>query len=213
MLGGTRGHRVLIPLVVFLAGACAKATLAPEARSSSPRGVVSPSTSPGASPLEDPGSFEWYDPLSVMGVEVDDPTGLVTFTPVPPPDSVGSIVKIEVNDPEKFPVDLRGVVWVVESDSSVFDVSESSTTMTQEGLEALASCQPTETGCDTTGWSMANIGLATPVLVIDGSRTAPLAQGTSVTWVEGGIQFRVMGPTASLLASDAEEIARAIDGV
>ncbi len=80
--------------------------------------------------------------------------------------------------------------------------------MTQDQLEQLATCQPEETGCSTEGWSLQPIRDGIKALVI----YAPESRGvaTSVTWLEGGLQYRVMAPRHTTTEERVIEIAKQV---
>jgi hypothetical protein len=157
---------------------------------------------------ETPEAPNWTDPVT-GGVTVDSSSDAdVSFHPADPPTPIGEVQRIETSDPTAVPLDFRGIVWVLTDGSTVFNLAERSPTMSQDELEDFATCQPEETGCSAAGWSLVDIGTGSPALLIDGASTRLPASATSIMWLEGDVQFEILGPVQGLSAESA--VAKAI---
>lgn len=140
-------------------------------------------------------AFPWIDPL-VNGETIQDiQSAELSFVPVSPTDVMGTLVAIKAEDPTKVPEDLRLIAWVIRaSDGTLFDVVEKPPSQTQADLQSAVKCGEGEAGCDTTGWSLADIGTGAPGLLIDGSSTVLASSATSFDWISNGIEFAVFYP-------------------
>jgi hypothetical protein len=148
-------------------------------------------------------TINWKNPLGKIEKSLDEARSQVAFDPQPP--NLGTPEAISVDDPEGF-----GTIAFVYADPEIgeYCVHELLPTMTQDQLEQLATCQPAETNCSTEGWSLEPIRKGVTALVIYGPETRGVA--TSVTWLEGGLQYTLMGPRSTMTQERAIEIANQV---
>jgi hypothetical protein len=188
-----------IPLLVFsvltLAG-CAKLYSARSDR-------AAPTSTPSIRP--DIPSIDWMNPLGKTSASVGAVSGELNFTPQAPA-NLGNPVTISVSDPQAIDPADRAIAWVYNSPSyGQFFVEERLPTMNQQQLEDLATCHAGETGCNTTGWSLVSIrgGITALLIYAPPGRAA----ATSLVWLEGNLEYLVMGPRNTLSGQQELDIA------
>jgi hypothetical protein len=147
--------------------------------------------------------------MGPQGVPLQSSTDAeVTFQPKDPPPSAGSVLAIYETDP-KVAKDARELVWVIQGRSTIFNLVERKAGLTQEQLEDAVECHVEEAGCDTTGWSLIDIGLTGSALLIDGPNTStPIS--TSVSWLDDGVEFLLFGPAGKFSKDEAIAAAKAM---
>ena len=146
-----------------------------------------------------------------LGTKVASSDVAARHLPFPPrqPEGLGKPVRIEITDPRTTPRADREVAYVFHDVTyGTFFVRESATTMTQDQLQQLASCQPGETGCNTEGWSLVTIRGGITGLLIYAPPERSVA--TSVTWLEDSVEFVVMGPRDRLMGDQAIHVANRV---
>jgi hypothetical protein len=159
---------------------------------------------------ETPEPPNWTDPVAGgLTIESSSEANL-GFKPVDPPALIGEVQLIQTTDPDKVPSELGGVVWVLNDGTTVFDLTEKAPTMSQTDLEALAKCQAAESACSTMGWSLVDIGTGSLALLIDAESTELPASATSIMWLDGDVQFEILGRVGGLTADSAVAKATAI---
>ncbi len=130
----------------------------------------------------------------------------MAFDPTFP--NLGTPQAISTNDPQSVHVQRkdRSIAFVyADPEIGEYYVLEDLPTMTQDQLEQLVDCQPGEVGCSTEGWSLQPIRTGITALVIYAPQSLSVA--TSVTWLEGEVQYTLMGPRPTMAEETAIEIA------
>src|SRR5919108_2094836 len=113
----------------------------------------------GGPPVDAPAAgvaeVDWTDPFGPVGVELESSNdAAVSFQHKDPPASLGQVLAIYESNPQKVEKGARELVWVIQSESTTFNLEEKRTDLTQEQFEDAAVCHAEEVGCDTTGWSL-----------------------------------------------------------
>jgi hypothetical protein len=153
--------------------------------------------------------IDWMVPL-VRGVPAASEAQAeqnISFAPVIPPASVGVPVAIAYTNIDTA---HQGISWSYkDAGDNPFALTESLPVLTQDQLQALATCHANEAGCDSSPYQLVTLDDGTVALLIDGTKASPgaEAQATSVWWLSDGFQFEVLGPTESFPASRALTIA------
>jgi hypothetical protein len=150
--------------------------------------------------------IDWKNPLGTIVPTAQDADAVLPFDAIVP--KVGlSPVAISVDHAD--PIADSSVAFVYDdSKIGTFFIQESEPTLTQKELEELAACQPAETNCDTTGWSLEAIRNGKTALLIYAPTDRSIA--TSIVWLEDGLMFTVMGPRVSLTDTGAKDIAERV---
>lgn len=146
-----------------------------------------------------------------LGTEAASSAAAARHLPLQPrqPVGLGKPVRIVITDPRTTPRRDRAVAYVFHDPGyGRFFVRESASTVTQDQLEQLASCQPGETGCSTEGWALVTIRGGITGLLIYAPPERSVA--TSITWLEDGVEYVVMGPRDSLTGDQAIHIANSV---
>jgi hypothetical protein len=162
-----------------------------------PTGVrTAPEESSVAEPPDIP-SIEWTDPHGTLAASLEEAKAELPFEPQVP--KLGKADAISV-------IPGSDIAWVyTDPKIGQYYVDENIPTETQAQLEQAATCQPGETNCSTEGWSLQTIRKGTTALVIYAPEERSVA--TSVTWIEGGLEFTVMGPRSTMTEASALDVA------
>jgi len=153
-----------------------------------------------------PNVWESDPELGRVPMTLAEATSSLPFAPIVPPEEVGASPTLTASDPDRFPKKDRGLAWLYKDAAGPFAVIEG---VAGEGAEQLlekaATCQPGETGCSTVGWSLGTLPGGHTALVINGSAA------TSVAWVQGPVEFLVIGPAESFSPAQAMSIANEME--
>jgi hypothetical protein len=147
---------------------------------------------------------DWDEPL-VNGSQVSTEEEAALILPFDPavPTALGQPTKLLVTDPASAELSERVMAIIYDHPTyGRFWIVEALSEMTQGELEALAECSPVS---DCEGiWSLVTLGDGTTALQIEG----PIAN--SVVWLEGQVEFDVLGPSATFSAAYAIEVANTV---
>ncbi len=172
----------------------------------SPVAVVPPSALASIRDAMAPKPWE-YDPADGgLPMTLAEATSILPFSPIVPPADVGASPSLIASDPDRFKNEQdRGIAWLYQDAAGPFAVIEGLAHMTEQQLEAAATCQPGETGCSTEGWSLGTLSGGHTALVIDGN------MATSVDWLQNSVQYLVIGPADSFTPEHAMTIANEME--
>jgi hypothetical protein len=156
---------------------------------------------PGAASDQPGGSTpDWNNPLASLGVVVVDAAAaapLLPFSPVTPSSKMGVPIKVVTTDPHRIDQSERSIVWLFNDPAGgVFWVAEGLTQVSQSQLEKEATGCDHSSGCEGE-WSVTHIRNGVTALLISG----PTA--TSVTWLDDGVRYDVLGPAQTFSPDDA----------
>jgi hypothetical protein len=155
--------------------------------------------------------IDWEDPFNPFGIKITDSSqAQLPFIATDPPTTVGSVVLITAIDPSRGGAGDPEIAWLIRNDAGQFLLEERATNKSQDQLNTAASCQPGEVGCSTIGWSLVDVGGSGPALLIDGTQTTLGSSATSVTWLDDGVEFLLLGPIDTFSATQAVTIAKQI---
>ena len=190
-----RGRLAIVVVALLGATSCANSAVGAGA-----------GAAPGTSPAPDFPKIDWSNPFGVSAASVGDVSGELAFTPKVPAD-LGNYVSISASDPSSTDRPDRVLAWVYnDATYGQFFVEELLPTETQNQLETSVSCQPGEVGCDTTGSSLVTIRGGVTALLIYAPPDWSVA--TALVWLEGGLEYIVMGPRSSLTDHQVLSIAK-----
>lgn len=131
------------------------------------------------------------------------------FSPIFPPASVGPVVRTVMNNPERSEPFQRGIAWVINAgDGSFYILQGPKGSQSQEDLESLAECGPTETGCTTEGWSLVQLVDGRTALLVDGA--VGLCCTTWIAFMSDDMKVEVIGPEEKFTAQEALAVANAL---
>ncbi len=197
-----RGSIALLVIGTLVFTACARARTGAGA-SAAPTSTESASVRPDFPPIS------WNDPLGFQPDSLSSAEADLAFTPLVPAD-LGDPAAISETDPSQTPKGDRALAFVYDDPKygGRYYVEESVPTLTQKHLEEQATCQPGESACTTKGWSLVTIRDGVTALLIYAPSQA--SEATSLSWIEKGVMFIVMGPRDTLTDSDALAVAAAI---
>lgn len=183
-------------VLILLVGACARI---------SGQGAQSASTS-----VDDGGGGRFAHPI---GDSVDVPDrqyadARLPFKAVFPPPSVGPVVRTLMNNPERSEPFQRGIAWVIDTGDGPFYILEGPKgVQSQEELESLAECGPTETGCTTKGWSLVKLTDGRTALLVDGALAHPGGSTTWIAFMSDDMKVEVIGSKGTFTAQEALAVA------
>ncbi len=198
-------------LIVLVLTACAERQVSVSGQTQSPAHVKTPvqvaQPSAVASRLAAMAPKPWeYDPADGgLPMTVDQATPILPFSPIVPPNDVGNSPTLIAADPNIWDKPDRDIAWLYQDAQGPFAVIEHVAKKTEQQLEAAATCQPGETGCSTEGWSLGKLSGGHTALVIDASTAV------SVDWLQGSVEFLVIGPGDSFKVDQAMSIANEME--